>query len=207
MLYTGQLLATLILNFTGVYYFLKLFMDFASYRPITALELLLPTIVFSSAVVALFNYIEAKRNTRDTVLWKQKEQTVQLLKTLETDSTVFAEILSEPIIVKSFNKRLNYDDVVSKMQSLRKLHQKENPKTYHMYRDRLIRASNMYENIAIQYHYDLLDKTMTKQLYYAPYVKHASMIQAIIQGYAGDLTQPEHLELLKEWDINYKDIQ
>ena len=90
------LTAVFLLIFSAfVFYALDSFMSNIANSPLTAKELLIPTVVFSSLFIALSSYLENVKNTRDTVVWKQKEKTLSLLEPYESNLEVFHDLKSE----------------------------------------------------------------------------------------------------------------
>ena len=94
----------IIFSFIVTYFSLKLFMDLASYQLIEDKDLLMPTIILSSALIALFNYKETINNNRNTTEWKQREQTILMFEKFDSVSaTAIGFIFDYPNIVKWIN--------------------------------------------------------------------------------------------------------
>lgn len=182
--------------------------------PIEPKYLVMPSIVFSSVVLVLINYIESARNNRETVEWKQREQTVKLLPDFEKATDIYSDFmnldkikywweLTVPILTKNqkmdlFNQTIKHYKIIHNECKVIE------PKEAHITRMGNLRIlNNIYETMATQYHYELVDQAMFKKLYKDTFTIDAFNIITILRGYLGHEGQDEFIKLLQEWNIDY----
>ncbi len=211
LFYFVLIMLLLSLLFTDVFSFLYIFINYNFPDSLlTDKDLITPTIIFSSALLAFISYFENARNSRDTVVWKQKEQTVKLLSVFQRIQDILDEFDKDSEVINKrtmFNANppepVTHDNLTFMYQQIAHFHKQNHNDIYKKFVSLLIEASNLHESMAVQYNNDLLDKNMMKKLYYPSYSQLSFYNFCIFKGYLPSVDSEEHIKLLKEWDINY----
>ncbi len=208
------LLGLLILNFVFFTGFINFFSGWSISDDILELlkskeTLLMPTIVLSASFTALLNLQETSKNNRNTIEWKQKEQTINLLEDFDITITKgLSGIFNRPEIlrwindIESHNRVVSFNEALDIFKNVNKELNKE--ESYQDIKIHLNQLRILLNSIAYQYRYELMDKALVKDFLYYTLSKQSFIMTAILMSTFKEAYIKQYLELLEEWNIDYK---
>lgn len=213
-----KLIVILLIAFFATHYFLEFFLYMSNKYiskygiELNTVTLLMPTIVMSAAFIALLNLRETSENNKETIEWKAKERTLDLLDDFEKIVETFNQFYKDDFMYDYFDglggSINDYEGAVTYVRLVREKKQHEEYNEYLQILNQLRIASNLYEHMAIQYNHQLLNRSMFKELYYPTLKSNAFYQISIIKGYFTDssTSNSELIKLLEDLGIDYKEM-